>query len=136
MPTDPKILGFSNRWYIHAIETATRLALPSSRRIRLISATAFIATKFEAFNDRGKRDLLGSHDLEDILNVLEGRPALVAEIAAESTTVRSYLSEAFAVLTTQPNFHDYLPRLLAQDALLDERVTIVTSRIKAIASLT
>lgn len=135
MPTDPRILGFSNRWYFHAIETATRLTLPSSRRIRSISATAFIATKFEAFNDRGKGDLLGSHDLEDILNVLEGRPALVAEIAAESTAVRSYLSEAFASLTTQPNFHDYLPGLLAQDALLDERMAIVMSRIETIASL-
>ena len=135
MPTDPKILGFANRWYTHAIETATRLTLPSGRQIRLISASAFIATKFEAFNDRGRGDLLGSHDLEDILNVLEGRPALVAEIAAESTAVRQYLRNAFGMLKTQPNVQDYLPGLLAQDGPLDERVAIISSRIKAIASL-
>jgi predicted nucleotidyltransferase len=135
MPTDAKILGFTNRWYPYAIETATRLILPRGKRIKLISATAFIATKFEAFNDRGKRDLLGSHDLEDILNVIEGRPALVSEIAAESAALRQYLAEAFALLTTLPNFDDYLPGLLAQDALLDERVAIVKSRISAIARM-
>jgi predicted nucleotidyltransferase len=135
MPTDAKILGFTNRWYLHAIETATRLSLPSGKRIQLISATAFIATKFEAFNDRGKRDLLGSHDLEDILNVIEGRPTLVTEIAAESAALRQYLAEAFAALIRLPNFDDYLPGLLAQDALLDERVAIVRSRVSAIARM-
>jgi predicted nucleotidyltransferase len=135
MPTDAKILGFTNRWYPLAIETATRLNLPSGKRIKLISATAFIATKFEAFNDRGKRDLLGSHDLEDILNVIEGRPTLVTEIAAESAALRQYLAEAFAALIRLPNFDDYLPGLLAQDALLDERVAIVRSRVSAIARM-
>jgi predicted nucleotidyltransferase len=135
MPTDAKILGFTNRWYPLAIETATRLSLPSGKRIKLISATAFIATKFEAFNDRGKRDLLGSHDLEDILNVIEGRPTLVTEIAAESAALRQYLAEAFAALIRLPNFDDYLPGLLAQDALLDERVAIVRSRVSAIARM-
>lgn len=135
MPTDAKILGFTNRWYPLAIETATRLSLPSGKRIQLISATAFIATKFEAFNDRGKRDLLGSHDLEDILNVIEGRPTLVTEIAAESAALRQYLAEAFAALIRLPNFDDYLPGLLAQDALLDERVAIVRSRVSAIARM-
>ena len=67
--------------------------------------------------------------------MLEGRPALVAEIAAESTAVRQYLRNAFGMLKTQPNFQDYLPGLLAQDTLLDERVAIITSRINAIASL-
>ncbi|MBC7624331.1 MAG: hypothetical protein H7232_13185 [Aeromicrobium sp.] len=133
MPTESTILGFSNRWYPHAIKTATRLILPSGKRIKLISATAFVATKFEAFNDRGKRDLLGSHDLEDILNVIEGRPTLVTEIATESAALRQYLAEAFAALTRLPSFDDYLPGLLAQDALQGERVAIVKSRISKIA---
>ncbi len=133
MPSDPKILGFSNRWYPHAIETATRLPLPSGRHINLISATAFVATKFEAFNDRGKRDMLGSHDLEDILNIVEGRSTIEKEIEAERAAVRSYLSGAFAALSAQPNFADYLPGMLAQDALLDERAAIVRRRIETIA---
>ncbi len=55
MPTDERILGFSNRWYSAAIAGASEVPLPSGRRIRLISAPAFLATKFEAFATRGRR---------------------------------------------------------------------------------
>ncbi|MCE2990033.1 MAG: hypothetical protein ACK5UX_13890 [Burkholderiales bacterium] len=136
MPIDPTILGFSNRWYAHASATATRLTLPSGRAIKLISAASFVATKFEAFNDRGKSDPLGSHDLEDILNVLEGRPGIVDEISKEDATLRAYLSTAFHALTQLPNFSDYLPGLLSQDELLNERVAIVRARIDTIVGLT
>jgi predicted nucleotidyltransferase len=61
MPTDPNVLGFANRWYGLAMETAERVSLPSGIAIRLISGPAFIATKFEAFADRGQGDLLASH---------------------------------------------------------------------------
>lgn len=72
MPTDGAVLGFSNRWYPLAAASATRLALPSGNEINLISTPAFLATKFEAFQNRGRGDLLMSHDLEDIINVVEG----------------------------------------------------------------
>lgn len=58
MPSDEKILGFSNRWYPHAIASALRVALPSGRPIRLISPAVFLATKLEAFATRGRGDLL------------------------------------------------------------------------------
>ena len=38
MPTDPKILGFSNQWFPLAFETATRHLLPSGREIRVVTA--------------------------------------------------------------------------------------------------
>ena len=37
MPTDPKILGFSNQWFPLAFETATRHLLPSGRELRVRS---------------------------------------------------------------------------------------------------
>jgi hypothetical protein len=43
--------------------------------IKLITAPAFLGTKFEAYSDRGAGDMLASHDLEDIINVLEAGPA-------------------------------------------------------------
>lgn len=42
----------------------------------------FIATKLEAFADRGGGDFLASHDLEDITTVTDGRPELTDEAAA------------------------------------------------------
>jgi len=77
MPAKSDIIGFANRWYPLAVETAQPIALPSGISIRLISAPAFLGTKFEAFGHRGEGDLLGSHDLEDILNVVAGRAQLL-----------------------------------------------------------
>jgi len=37
----------------------------------------FIATKLEAFRGRGGGDVVTSHDLEDIVMVIDGRPELV-----------------------------------------------------------
>ncbi len=49
MPTDPKILGFGNRWFTLAYEASEWTTLPSGKRIRLLPAPYFLATKLEAF---------------------------------------------------------------------------------------
>lgn len=66
MPTEPKILGFSNRWYVEALRRAQQKILPSGASIRVISAEHFIATKLEAFAGRGNGDYLLSHDLKTL----------------------------------------------------------------------
>lgn len=76
MPTIKDILGFANRWYPLALQTAQPMTLPSGAIIKLIAAPVFIGTKLEAFKDRGKDvhgrpDYLGSHDLEDIITVAD-----------------------------------------------------------------
>lgn len=72
MPTDPSILGFSNRWYRPALENAQRASI-GEREILLITAPYFLATKLEAFYGRGRNNF-GSHDLEDVVTVIDGRP--------------------------------------------------------------
>lgn len=49
MPLDEQILGFSNRWYGIAMQTAARRALTEDLEIRLIAAPCFLATKLEHF---------------------------------------------------------------------------------------
>lgn len=71
MPLEENLLGFSNRWYREAMETAVRFDLPSGQRIRVITAPYFVATKLEAFHGRGKGDFLSSHDLVDVITVLD-----------------------------------------------------------------
>jgi hypothetical protein len=134
MPTETSILGFANRWYPLVVETAESLMLPSGNMIRLITAPAFLATKFEAFANRGKGDLLGSHDLEDIINVMDGRPELVEEIANMSTELRRYIETNCAALLEAPNFIDVLPGLIFPDESLVERVSMLVGRIKLIAA--
>lgn len=135
MPADPAILGFSNRWYPLVVETAQAVSLPSGKTIRLITAPAFLATKFEAFADRGKGDLLGSHDLEDIINVLDGRPELPREIVAASAELRAYLGARCRELLVTPNFKDFLPGMLFPDESLAARVVVLLERLHQIAEL-
>jgi predicted nucleotidyltransferase len=135
MPTDETVLGFSNRWYAEAAATAMRLTLPSGTAINLISAPAFLATKFEAFRTRGKADLLLSHDFEDIINVVEGRLSIVEEVGAGGTALRTYLARQFASIITAPDYTNVLPGLVAFDDLHWQRIERVRQRIAALAAM-
>jgi predicted nucleotidyltransferase len=75
MPTDETILGFSNRWYKPAIETAAIVALDGFE-LRVVTTPYFIGTKLEAFRGRGKGDFYASSDLEDIIMSLTVVPRL------------------------------------------------------------
>jgi predicted nucleotidyltransferase len=79
MPTMEEILGFANRWYPLCVATAQPLELPSGVAIRVIHAQVFIGTKLEAFHGRGANDYLFSHDLGDIISVVDGRASLLGE---------------------------------------------------------
>lgn len=135
MPTDETVLGFSNLWYAEAAASAMRLRLPSGKAINLISAPAFLATKFEAFHSRGKADLIASHDFEDIVNVIEGRAAIVEEVGAGGTALRDYLAAQFAGIIAAPEFRNVLPGLVAFDELHGQRVAAVMQRMTAMAAM-
>ncbi len=134
MPTDARILGFANRWYPLAIQTADTMTLPSGLSIRLIGAAEFVATKFDAFAHRGNADLLASHDLEDILNVIAGREQILEEIARSSVELRQYLSRQSRALMTMRDFEYYLPGLI-QDDSSGEQSDLVLERLRAIVEL-
>lgn len=130
MPIDPAILGFSNRWYVEAARTATRVRLNDRVEIRRISAPAFIATKLEAFLDRGCGDFLSSHDLEDVLAVMDGRPSIDDELLTATPDLQQFVRETIAALLSDARFENYLPGLLADDS----RATIVLERLKGLVS--
>ena len=94
MSTQKAALGFSNRWYEGAIQTATPASLPSGKVIRLITAPFFLRTEIEAFYDHGENDYYMRHDLEDFIAVVEGREQLIEEIAGAPADLRKYLGEA------------------------------------------
>ena len=134
MPTESTILGFSNRWYPLAVETAETLVLPSGTAIRLISAPAFMATKFVAFADRGNGDFLASHDLEDVINLIDGRPELIDEVAQSPAELRAYLAAQCGTLLDTPAFHDGLQGLIVPDASHGAQVVKVTQRLAQLAN--
>ncbi|MFZ2657717.1 MAG: nucleotidyl transferase AbiEii/AbiGii toxin family protein [Victivallales bacterium] len=73
MPNDPKILGFANRWYDEGLKNKVQIILPDGQKISILTLPLFIATKIEAFHGRNERDFRISHDIEDIITVLDGQ---------------------------------------------------------------
>jgi predicted nucleotidyltransferase len=133
MPTDPSILGFGNRWYGPALENSQRVSI-GDYRIRLITPPYFLGTKVEALHGRGNRDYRMSHDLEDIVTVIDGRPELVREISQSEPALRQYLSNEFRRLLANPAFREALPGHLLSDTASQQRISIVVERIQQIVS--
>jgi hypothetical protein len=135
MPLDEKILGFSNRWYRAAMESSVTEKLSGDLEIRIVTAPFFIATKLEAFKGRGKGDFFGSHDLEDMIFVLDGRPALVAEVLASAIELRAYVRAEIHGLLSTPGFRDALPGYLLPDAISQSRIGMILRLLENLASV-
>lgn len=131
MPVDPAVFGFLNRWYRYAAETAEVQDLGDGLLIRRATAVAFVATKLEAFAARGAGDVLGSHDLEDVLNIVDGRQELAGELARAPADVRETVAMAFKRLLADADFGNALPGMLADPS----RSQIVLERMRSIAEL-
>lgn len=133
MPTDAALLGFGNRWYAEAIHAAWGCTLPSGQRIRVVGPPHFLATKLEAFHGRGGGDYMASHDLEDIVAVIDGRPEIVDEVAAADKGLRDYLAEAFTKLLADPAFAYALQGHLPADSGSQARLPLLMKRLHQIA---
>jgi predicted nucleotidyltransferase len=134
MPTSKAVLGFSNRWYEPAVRTAANFQLQGGLDIRLVTPPYFVATKLEAFKHRGRGDYLESHDLEDVLSVVDGRPELVGELAQAAPELREYIAKIFAQLIMDEGFLNALPGLITEGSPA-VRSPIVLERLKAIAAM-
>jgi predicted nucleotidyltransferase len=134
MPSEPGILSFHNRWYPLAVTMAQPVRLPSGRIISLIAPPVFIATKLEAFHDRGQNDFLGSHDLEDIVTVVDGRLELLEEVQASPADLRAYLVSEFRELIGMSAFLDALPGHLPGDAASQARMPELLRRVRLLAA--
>lgn len=135
MPIDKKILGFSNFWYKEALHNAISMAINNYFSIRIISAPYFLATKFEAFKDRGKDDFISSHDLEDIIAVIDGRPEIVEDVANSSVAIKKYLSAEFALLMNNKKFINALPGHLNYSDEYFNRSKVVEGRLQEMINL-
>lgn len=133
LPSAPGVLGFHNRWYPKALATAQSRRLPSGRVIRLVTSPLFLATKLEAFLDRGQGDYLVSHDLEDIITVVDGRESLLNEVEAVDADVRTYIRERITALLRDEDFLTAVPGYLPGDVVSQARLPNVMDVLKRLA---
>jgi hypothetical protein len=135
MPTDEKVLGYTNPWFRTAMSNAMPFSFTDGQTLNVISPAYFCATKLEAFADRGKGDYIMSHDMEDILAVIDGRDELLRELTVAEPTVRAYIASSLRTFLASPDFIDALPGHLPGDAASQDRLPLLQERLERLARL-
>jgi predicted nucleotidyltransferase len=134
MPLDEKLLGFSNRWYQGALRESQSVTLPSGTVIRAITPPYFLGTKIEAFMGRGENDYMASHDLEDLIAVIDGRSSIVDEVRDADPNLRVFIGGTVKQYLNETKFMDALPGFLLPDAASQKRIGIALERLNRLAS--
>lgn len=135
MPTKSDVLGFSTEWYAEAFQSAKPFPVPGGPVIRLVTPPYFLATKLAAFHDRGRQDPMISHDLEDIIAVVDGRASLVTELECASPQVRAFVAAAWQGLLETGGVPALLEAHLGSDEASQARAGLVLSRIEAMSRI-
>lgn len=122
----------SNRWFMPGFAKAQRYVL-EEMKIRLLPLPYFLASKMEAFFDRGIDDLYGSHDLEDILYVFNYTTDLAGQVIAADRDVANYLKACVVRIMDDENIVSVIPAHLFYETA-DERLEIILDKMNAIAN--
>lgn len=115
------------------MENAHTFQLTQELAIRVVTAPYFMATKLEAFAARGKGDYYSSHDLEDLITVVDGRQELLSELRERPPNLRSYIADSIGAMLRDARFLDVLPGFLLPDAGSQARLPKLVDNLRAIA---
>jgi hypothetical protein len=132
MPTRGDILDFSCDWYQLAYDTARPIVLPDGSAIRLVTPACFLATKLAAFGDRGRRNPMASHDLEDVIAVIDGRREIVADLRAASPDLRAYVADRLSQFLDRSDAVVLVAAQLMPDSDSQDRLPFVLDRIRSL----
>ena len=134
MPTTG-IIGFTNPWYASAFRHPEIHTVTKDISVKVISAVYFIATKLEAFTNRGNNDFIGSHDMEDIISVIECRPEIIDEILYSEQEVKGFIVNKFKEFCENFRFLNDIIGHCNPDPIDLDNVDKVQQRILHIASI-
>ncbi|MCX7411917.1 MAG: hypothetical protein NTW36_00530 [Planctomycetia bacterium] len=100
--------------------------------IRLVTPACFIATKLAAFGDRGRRNPTASHDLEDMIAVIDSRPEIIGDVAAAPADLRAAIAAGLEAVLALPEAEDVIAAQLLPDAKSQDRLPFVLDRIRGL----
>lgn len=101
------------------------------QEINILSAPCYLATKFEAFKHRGS-DYRTSHDIEDIIYLIDNRTTIVEEVKKSDPRIHSFLKEEIQIIINQGLLTEVLSAhthpLLVEDRLpiLEDKITQIS----------
>ncbi|WP_310378204.1 nucleotidyl transferase AbiEii/AbiGii toxin family protein [Flavobacterium sp.] len=131
MPAENSAIGDSNSWYAPGFKDLKKVVIGNNISIQILSAPYFLATKFEAFKNRGFNDYRGSHDFEDIIFVLDNRTTIVNEILGADEAVKRYLKKEILFLKSHKNADEILSMHI-HPLIVKERFELLMTKINRI----
>lgn len=131
MPAEDSSIGVSNIWYKPGFKYLQQIELPEGVNINILPSTYFLATKLEAFKDRGANDFYGSHDYEDIIYLLDNRITIVEDILAADEDVRTYIKQEINVIKNHPQASEILAMHI-HPLVREERFGMLMEKIEKI----
>ncbi len=129
MASEEGPLGPANRWYKMGFENLWT-AKAKDQEIKILSAPCYLATKFEAFNDRGS-DYRTSHDIEDIIYIVDNRVGIVEEIRKDDYRIANFIKEQLQKIINKGMMHEILMAHI-HPLMLEERMPIAEEKINQI----
>jgi hypothetical protein len=91
IPAEPSLAGFGGHWLRPAVEAAIEHRLPSGTVIRVVPPAYLLATKLEAFADRGGDDCIASRDFEDLVLLVDSREEIRDELGSAADELQAYV---------------------------------------------
>jgi predicted nucleotidyltransferase len=132
MPAEDGPLGPANKWYKLGFDNLWTVKA-KEEDIKILPAPCYLATKFEAFNNRGK-DYRTSHDFEDIIYILDNRTSIVEEVKSTLPEIKSYLQSQLSKLEKSTNYDEFLSAHI-HPLIIADRAPIVKGKITQIVSI-
>jgi len=103
--------------------------LPDGSGLYCIDGPHFLATKLEAFKGRGSGDFVMSHDLEDLVRVVDGRPSLIEEVAIADEQLWSHIAQGIQALLEDSYFMQAIPGYFESGY---DRLGILSKRLQSL----
>ncbi len=123
----------SNRWFEPGFNKAIAVPLEDIE-VQILPLPYFMASKIDAFFDRGIEDLYASHDFEDIVYIFNYSMGLVGQILnADSDEVKIYLVDSIKKILENDRIMNAMPGHLYFDGI-DDRMEIITNKMNAIVN--
>jgi hypothetical protein len=134
MPMRDPTGTLSDRWFELAV-ASSQLTSVQGQTIRIVTAPCFVAMKIDAFKDRSGGDYMGSHDIEDIITVVDGREGLAGELGESPRDLREFVAATIRGFLSDTRFLDSLPGHLPPDWASQQRLQALIGKLERIAEL-
>ena len=133
LPIREEVLGWESKWFPEALASAATV-LRDGRSVKVVSAPFFVILKLEAFEERGKRDFVGSTDFEDVICLFNGRETIVDEIAADKA-VSAFIAAKMKAYLASPELEYAVEGFVQTEDNPEKRMSAILERFRLVAKL-